>query len=89
MTQSRRESSIAERIIDRLKKSFSSVAASVAAEIYAQSGQTDRAFAELDLAFRVKDPGMLYLKVDPFLDPIRGDPRYAPLVKRMNFPAWT
>ena len=34
----------------------------------------------------VKDAGLIYLKVDPFLDPIRNDPRYAALLRRLNFP---
>ena len=46
-----------------------------------------RAFAELGEAFRAKDPGLAYLKVDPFLDPIRGDARFTALLKRLSFPA--
>jgi serine/threonine-protein kinase len=55
-------------------------------EIYAQLGDKDRAFAELDKATQAKDSGLAYLKMDPFLDPIRGDPRYAALLRRLNFP---
>jgi len=43
-------------------------------------------FAELENAVKAKDPGLTYLKVDPFLDPIRGDPRYSALVTRLRFP---
>ena len=57
------------------------------AEIYAQAGNKDRAFSELENALAAKDPGLAGLRVDPFLDPIRGDPRYAKLVKKLNFPS--
>jgi hypothetical protein len=49
-------------------------------------GDVDGAFAELDNAIEVKDAGLIYLKMDPFLDPIRNDPRYAALLRRLNFP---
>lgn len=56
------------------------------AEIYAQLGDKDRALAELGDAVRAKDSGLAYLKVDPFLDPIRGDRRFAVLLERLRFP---
>jgi hypothetical protein len=36
----------------------------------------------------VKDPGLTSLKSDPLLDPIRGDRRYAILLKKLDFPTW-
>jgi hypothetical protein len=56
------------------------------AQIYAQGGDKDAAFLELDTALAAKDPGLIYAKTDPFLDPVRGDPRYAALIRRLNFP---
>ena len=56
------------------------------AEIYAQIGDLDHAIASLDKAVEVGDPGLQLLKRDPFLDPIRRDPRYASLLKRLKFP---
>lgn len=56
------------------------------AEIYAQLGDKDRALAELGDAVRAKDSGLAHLKVDPFLDPIRGDRRFAVLLERLRFP---
>lgn len=76
----------AERQLAALNKQSGGTASYQNAEIYTQLGDKDRAFAELDKAVQTKDSGLSYLKVDPFLDPIRGDPRYAALVRRLNFP---
>ena len=56
-------------------------------EIYAQLGDKDRAIAALDRAFEIKDAGLLNMQTDPFLDPLRSDPRFKALVTKMNFPA--
>jgi tetratricopeptide (TPR) repeat protein len=55
--------------------------------IDAQLGDKDRAFSSLDHAFAIKDGGMLSIRTDPWLDPIRSDPRFAALLQKMNFPA--
>ena len=55
-------------------------------QIYAQLGEADRAFAEFDNAIAAKDSGLVYFKGDPFLDPIRGDPRYTALLRKLNIP---
>jgi serine/threonine-protein kinase len=57
------------------------------AEVYAQLGDVDRAFEALARAWQIRDNGLLSTTTDPFLDPIRPDPRYRALLKTMNFPA--
>jgi serine/threonine-protein kinase len=57
------------------------------AEIYAQQGETDRAFAALDRAWAFRDPGLAFIKADRWVDPLRSDPRFAALLAKMNFPA--
>jgi TolB-like protein/Tfp pilus assembly protein PilF len=57
------------------------------AAIYAQVGDKERAFAALNRAWEVRDAGLLGVKVNPFLDPLRSDPRYAALVRKVGFPA--
>jgi TolB-like protein len=75
-----------ERTIARMRELFGAGVSYQYAEIYAQAGEKDRAFVELDNAMNAKDSGLSYFKVDPFLDPIRNDPRYAALLSRLNFP---
>lgn len=55
-------------------------------QIYTQSGNLDRAFPEFEKAAAAKTPGMIYFKADPLIEPIRSDPRYAGLLRRLNFP---
>ena len=56
------------------------------AQIHAQRGETELALAALEQAWVKRDPGLSTLKVDPMLNPLRGDPRFKALVKKMNFP---
>ena len=72
--------------IARLQQSDGDTASYQYGQIHAQLGETDRAFAALDKAVEVKDPGLIGLKKDPVLDPIRPDPRFAALLKRLKFP---
>jgi hypothetical protein len=58
-----------------------------AARIYTQLGDKDAAFEALNRAWEVRESSLLDLKADPYLDPLRGDPRYASLVKKLGLPA--
>jgi TolB-like protein/Tfp pilus assembly protein PilF len=55
--------------------------------IHAGLGEKDEAFEWLEKAYADRDQGMLYLKVDPTLDPLRSEPRFHDLLRRMNFPS--
>ena len=55
--------------------------------VYAGLGEKDLAFEFLERAYDERDKGMLWLKVDPPLDPLRSDPRFQDLLRRMNFPS--
>jgi serine/threonine protein kinase/Tfp pilus assembly protein PilF len=48
--------------------------------------EKDRAFVALESAFREKSTLLTYLKMDPRFDPIRSDPRYGDLLRRMGLP---
>jgi tetratricopeptide (TPR) repeat protein len=47
-------------------------------------GDKDQAFAWLEKSYRDRSEHMLYLKVEPLIDPLRDDPRFASLVKRVG-----
>lgn len=55
--------------------------------ILAQLGDKDAAFSALYRAWEIRDTGLGKLNTDPYLDPLRSDPRYAALLRKMNFPA--
>jgi hypothetical protein len=52
--------------------------------VWAALGDKDRAFAELERSFAEKDCYIPRMKIDPFLDPLRDDPRFNDLLKRIN-----
>ena len=74
--------------IAKIRRTGSDQLAFQYAQIYAQIGDLDHAIASLNKAIEVGDPGLQLLKRDPFLDPVRRDPRYASLLKRLKFPNW-
>ena len=56
------------------------------ASAYVRLGDRDQALAWLQKGFDVYDGDMDNLKVDAALDPLRSDPRFHDLLRRMNFP---
>ena len=56
------------------------------AEIYAQWGQPDEAAHWMQEAWRLRDPGLIEMKADSRLDPIRDLPRFKAIEQRLNFP---
>jgi len=65
---------------------YAEVAAYQIVQMYAWRGETDRAFAWLGRAAELHDAGLTYLKFDPLLHGLRGDARFAALLKKMNLP---
>ena len=51
---------------------------------YLGLGENDQAFAWLEQAYKEQSNILLFLKVHPFFDPIRADPRFADLVRRVG-----
>lgn len=56
------------------------------AELYADLGDKDHAFEWLNTAYQEHSAGLIRLRTDPILDPLRSDPRYAELVRKIGFP---
>jgi len=57
------------------------------AEIYAGLGERDQAFAWLEKAYQGRDFLMPFLKVNPRVDSLRADPRFADLLRRVGLAA--
>jgi TolB-like protein/Flp pilus assembly protein TadD len=56
------------------------------AQIYTALGDFDQAFAWLGKAYEEHADELTYAKVDPRWDPLRSDPQFQDLLRRMNFP---
>lgn len=54
------------------------------ARVLASLGEKEEAFSWLQKAFEVRDDGLTRMKIDPFMDNIRDDRRYAELMQRVG-----
>ena len=54
--------------------------------VYAALGEKDQAFAWLEKAYQNRDGSLILLKAAPFYEPLRGDPRFADLERRVGLP---
>jgi tetratricopeptide (TPR) repeat protein len=78
----------ARRILERLKKQSRPLYLSYPiAEIYLGLGDEDQALTRLEQAHKERSAWMIYIRVEPKWDPLRRDPRFQDLLRRMNFPA--
>jgi serine/threonine-protein kinase len=73
----------ARRIFVRIKDGLDPY---VIGEGYVALGDKDEAFAWLEKGYRERSFFMVFLEVDPWWDPLRPDPRFQDLLRRMNFP---
>jgi serine/threonine-protein kinase len=70
--------------LEQLRSVYGDAASYQFAQAYAQRGETDKAFRALQRGVEVNDPGLNTLRVDPLFDPIRNDPRFNALLKRLD-----
>jgi hypothetical protein len=56
------------------------------AQVFAQQSRNDEAIAALQQAWAAADPGLTFLQIDPMFDPVRKDPRFQALIRRLDFP---
>jgi TolB-like protein/Flp pilus assembly protein TadD len=76
----------AEAVLAKLKAAKGDADAYQYATIYAQWGNRVQALEWLETAWRVRDPGLEYLKTDPLLDPLRKEPRFQAIERELKFP---
>ena len=72
--------------LGKLIDAYHTTAAVQIAQAYAYRGERAKAFEWLDHAYTQKDPGLINVKTDPLLESLRGDPRFAILLRRMHLP---
>ncbi len=87
---------IAYHALDREKESDTALRELVAkyhegggyqiAQVYAFRNQSDEAFEWLERAYAQHDSGLIGTKVDPLLESLHKDPRYAAFLKKLNLP---
>jgi tetratricopeptide (TPR) repeat protein len=62
------------------------VEAAAFASLSAGLGEKDQAFSYLEKAYEDREYGLTVLQIEPAFDPLRSDPRFQDLLRRMNFP---
>ena len=76
----------ADAVIAKMKASDGDADAYQFAGIYAQWGNSARALEWLDATVRVRDSGLVALKTDPLVDPLRKEPRFQAIERELKFP---
>jgi TolB-like protein/DNA-binding winged helix-turn-helix (wHTH) protein/Tfp pilus assembly protein PilF len=76
----------ADAMVARMKATYGDAASYQYATIYAQRGDARKSLQWLDTAVRVRDPGLLYVKNDPLIDPLRNEPRFQAIERQLKFP---
>jgi len=78
----------AEKILNELKQKITGNNLSYQiADVYISLGQHDQAFEWLEKAYEDRSGWLTWIAIEPKLDPIRNDPRFAVLLRRMNLPS--
>jgi serine/threonine-protein kinase len=76
---------VLEQLKERAKRGY--VSKYLVARIYVGLGEKEKAFEWMEKAFEDRDEGETWLKVDPMMDSLHSDPRYAELLRRLGLPA--
>jgi TolB-like protein/Flp pilus assembly protein TadD len=76
----------AEKVLDELRELAAErpIDPHVMACVYIGLGEKDQAFAALEKEYEARSVGMTSLKVNPWYDSLRSDPRFADLLRRTN-----
>jgi serine/threonine-protein kinase len=81
--QGQREES--SRLLAELTGNLANVFAYQFAQAHAHRGEVDAAFDWLERTYDQHDPGLHHAYSDPVLAPLRADPRWLPLMKKVGF----
>jgi TolB-like protein/tetratricopeptide (TPR) repeat protein len=76
----------AARVLAEIVQQAGDAAAYQYAEIFTQRGDRKAALEWLEKALRLGDPGLVYTKVDPLLDPLRKEARFQVIERQLRFP---
>jgi TolB-like protein len=76
----------AEAQLTALKADYGDASAYQYAEIYAQWGNVSTALDWIEKAYEVKDPGIVSIGVDEFFAPLRREPRFQEVLRKLNLP---
>lgn len=84
-----RQEGAARKILDQLKERSKQtyVQPMWLAVIYLGLGDKDQAFDWMQNAYEDRSAWLVYLRVDPFFDSVRSDPRFTDLLQRVGLPA--
>jgi len=77
---------VSEQLLEQYIAKYGKDGPNFVARIYAWRGEKDRAFEWLERAYEARDDGLPWLKFDPGIRNLRGDPRYNALLRKMNLP---
>jgi hypothetical protein len=73
-------------ILNQLRTGRTYVSHAELAILYGALGQHEEAFSSLEKAVALRDVQLVFLGVDPAFDTLRGDPRFADLMRRAGLP---
>jgi tetratricopeptide (TPR) repeat protein len=76
---------ILEKLVARRASEY--VAEFVYVVVYSGLGERDAAFTALEKCYAERDSRLFWLQVVPCFDPLRGDPRFDDLARRLGLPA--
>lgn len=76
----------AQALLDQMMSENGDALAFQYAQVYAQWGQHDEALNWLEKAASARDPGLVDIRADPFLDPLRDMPRFRHVVEGLRLP---
>jgi tetratricopeptide (TPR) repeat protein len=76
----------ADAELEKMQAAFGDNSAYQCAAVYAALGDTAKALEWLVRAVRLPDLGVVYMKTDALMDPLRKEPRFQAIERELRFP---